>query len=501
MVKETYTPDILNCFVNLSENEVFTPPTVVNELLDILPSELWSNGNIKFLDPCCKTGIFLREIAKRLIIGLESTFPDFDERINHIMTEQLYGIGLSELSTLMSRRTVYCSKNINHENSIVKELFENDWGNIFYEPIPHEFNNNNICIHCGFKKPSSDIELELDFNSHPFLHKDLQEIFGKMKFDVIIGNPPYQIKDGGAASSAKPLYHKFIEQAKKLDPKYITMIIPARWYAGGKGLNEFRNEMLTDERISVIHDFPTTSDCFTGLKIRGGICYFLWDKHHKGDCTVFNHKDNKIISKTTRPLLENNENIFIRYNMGVEILKKVQSKNEKTMDKLVSPRKPFGLATNFSGGSEKKSDKNNILLYKNRSKCYVSNKEIERNQDWLKMYKVIIPYSSPGTDDYPHEISAKPFVIGPNSACTETYLVISPTDNEEIANNIVNYIKTQFFRFLLNLSKSSLHITKDTYRFVPQQNFTKSWSDEDLYEKYNINEDEIEFINSIVKRF
>lgn len=472
MTNDKYKQDILNCMMNLSSEEVFTPPKVANDILNLLPEEIWKNPNIKFLDPCTKSGVFLREIAKRLNIGLKEEIPDLQERINHIMKEQLYGISLSELTALMSRRTLYCSKNANDKYSIAEGIFKNNDGNIHH-------NNKNI--------DDNDIK------------KNIEEIFKGMKFDVIIGNPPYQQQDGGAQKSAKPLYHKFIETAKKLNPTYITMIIPARWYNGGKGLDNFREEMLNDEKLSIIHDFPETSDCFSNLNIRGGVCYFLWDKNHAGDCTVYNHKNGEIIDKSTRPLLEDGAKSFIRFNKSINILKKVKSKNEKTMDELVSPRKPFGLATNFKEFKETSDDENNIKLYRNKSQDYVSKDKILKNAEWIDMYKVFEPYASPGSDDYPHLILSKPIVGYPGTACTETYLVINPTNDENIAKNVALYMETQFFRFMLSLLKSTQHITRKVYAYVPQQDFTKTWTDEMLYSKYGITEEEIKFINTIIK--
>lgn len=459
--------------INLSREEVFTQPKVVNNMLNTLPEDLWTNPNIKFLDPCVKSGVFLREIAKRLNVGLREEFPNLQDRINHIMKEQLYGISLSELTALMSRRTLYCSKSANSKYSIAEGIFKNDSGNIY-----------------------CDLE---NTNDYTFISKIIKEIFEDMKFDVIIGNPPYQEQDGGAQKSAKPLYHKFIETAKKLNPNYITMIIPARWYNGGKGLSDFRKEMLNDNRLSIIHDFPETSDCFSNLNIRGGVCYFLWDKNHEGNCTVYNHKNGEIIDKSTRPLLEDGAKAFIRFNKSINILKKVRSKNEKTMNELVSTRKPFGLATNFEEYKEEKDKEYNIKLYKTRSQAFVSRDKIIKNPEWIDMYKVFEPYASPGSDDYPHLILSKPIVEGPGTACTETYLVINPTNDEDIAKNVATYMETQFFRFMLSLLKSTQHITKNIYSFVPQQDFTKIWTDEMLYKKYGINEEEIKFINTIVK--
>jgi len=320
-----------------------------------------------------------------------------------------------------------------------------------------------------------------------------------MKFDVIIGNPPYQLSDGGAQKSATPIYHSFIEQAIKLNPRFLSMIVPARWYTGGKGLDEFRNQMLGDTRLAEIHDFPETSDCFPGVNIRGGVCYFLWNREHKGYCHISNYKNGIVIDESVRPLLESSSEVFIRYNQAISILHKVKSFNENTMDTFVSARKPFGFATNYTGYSNSKSTKNNILLYRFGDNGYISNADIEKNAEWVESYKVFEPYASPGSDDYPHLVLSQPIVGGPKTACTETYLVIGPFDDEDIAYNVTLYMKTQFFRFMLMLLKSTQHITQKVYAYVPIQDFNQIWTDEKLYLKYGINKAVQSFIDTLIK--
>ncbi len=500
MIETNYNPDVLACLANLSNDEVFTPPKLVNEMLDMLPADLFCNPNIKFLDPACKTGVFLREIAKRLDKGLEKHIPDKQQRINHIFTKQLYGIAITELTALLSRRTVYGSKTANGKYSFC-ESFDNAQGNIYYERIQHTWENGR-CVWCGASQEVYDRGVEAESYAYNFIHTDNPLKFfneGNMKFDVIIGNPPYQLDDGGFGKSAKPIYNLFVEQAKKLSPNYLTMIIPARWYNGGKGLDEFRALMLNDRRIKIIHDFPDTSDCFPGLNIRGGVCYFLWNKDYNGDCEIINYKNGIASKPMKRALLENGNEIFVRYNEAISILNKVRKKDEKKFNKIVSSRNPFGFATNFKEFKPNKDNKHNILLYRFGDNGYVSYDQVKKNHNFIKVWKVLVPYSSPGDDSYPHLILSKPIVAGENTCCTETYLLIGPFVNEKSAKNVASYMTTRFFRFMILLSKSSQHITQKHYVFVPIQDFSEPWTDEKLYKKYGLTEEEIAFIESMIR--
>jgi site-specific DNA-methyltransferase (adenine-specific) len=493
-----YNPDVLLCLANLSNDEVFTPPDVANQMLDILPQELFEDPNATFLDPVCKSGVFLREIAKRLVKGLENKIPDLGERVDHIMKKQLFGVAITELTSLVARRTLYCSKYPNCAYSIAK--FDDPEGNIRFRNIEHTWVNGK-CQYCGAAESEYGDEKRKGKETHAyeFIHSEEPESIFDMKFDVIIGNPPYQMSDGGAQKSATPIYHIFVEIAKKLEPSYISMIIPARWYSGGKGLDSFRRNMLNDNKIKEIHDFPETSDCFPGVNIRGGVCYFLWDKSYSGDCRVVNHKGTDVLDESDRPLLEKNSESFIRYNKAIAILRKVQKFQEDSFSKLVSARKPFGLATNFSDFSLMENANDKIVLYRFRENGYVSAEKIGRNYDWVDKHKVFVPYASPGSDDYPHLILSKPIVAGKNTACTETYLVVGPFESKSEANNVASYMRTQFFRFMLLLLKNTQHITQKIYRFAPIQDFSIAWSDEKLYEQYNITQEEIDFIDSLIK--
>lgn len=479
-------PDVLLCLANLSSDEVFTPPKIANDMLDLLPRELFSSPDSKFLDPACKSGVFLREIVKRLITGLSDSIPDFETRVNHILREQIYGVSITHLTGLISRRTVYCSKDASGKFSACK--FDTSEGNILFHDISHTFDSQGRCIHCGAKITS---------NAYEFIHTLRPEEIFNMKFDVIISNPPYQMSDGGFGASALPVYNKFVEQAVKLAPRYISMIIPARWYAGGKGLDEFRDKMLHDRHIRELHDFPEASDLFTGVQIKGGVCYFLWDRDNEGDCKVFTHKKDVSSQPVTRPLLEDGENIFVRYNEAVSILRKVKDFHESSFADLVSSRKPFRLSTTVKGS--KQSDSDSVKLYGYQDTGYIKRALILQNVDFIDKYKVLISYSYGAGEDFPHQILNKPFIGEPDSCCSETYLVIGPFDDESTCRNVISYIATKFFRFLVMLRKPTQHATKSVYEFVPLQDFSRSWSDPELYAKYNLDEGEIAFIESMIK--
>ena len=493
---DIYNPDVLSCLANLSNDEVFTPPEIANQMLDMLPQDLFSSPDTTFLDPACKSGVFLREIAKRLLTGLESKIPDLQERIDHIFKKQLFGIAITELTSLLSRRGVYCSKYPDSIYSVTQ--FENTDGNIRFKRIDHKWKDSK-CIYCGASQSQYDRDKDLETHAYELIHTIRPEEIFKMKFDVIVGNPPYQLNDGGFGESAKPIYNLFVERAKILNPRYLTMIIPARWYSGGKGLDSFRSEMLNDNRLKVIHDFPETSECFPSVNIRGGVCYFLWERDSNGDCTVYNHKNGMINSKLKRPLLEEGSLTFIRYNEAISILHKVKKFNEPTMDQLVSSRKPFGLATNFSEYTQYADEHNNIKLYRNGGIGYINKEVVTRGKEYINEIKVIVAKASPGSDDYPHLVFSEPIIAENGSICTETYLIVSIVNSEHEARNLKKYISTKFFRFLVLLIKNTQDVPKRVYSYVPQQDFSIEWNDENLYEKYKISNAEIEFINTLVK--
>jgi site-specific DNA-methyltransferase (adenine-specific) len=491
-----YNPDVLSCLANLSNDEVFTPPEIANKIIDLLPQNLFENKNTTFLDPGCKSGIFLREIGRRLLKGLEKEIPNKQERINHIYTKQLYALPITELTSLLSRRSIYCSKKANGKYSITQG-FDNEQGNILFKKTNHTWVNGR-CTFCGASENVNSRDSSLEAHAYSFLHTSKPKEIFNMKFDVIISNPPYQLSTGGSGVQAVPIYNKFVDQAKKLNPRYIAMVIPARWFSGGFGLDGFRKSMLDEKKIREIHDFPEAMDVFPGVQIKGGVCYFLWDSNYDGECVVTTNWPGKRGTPLKRPLLENGFDYFIRYNEAVSIIKKISAFNELTMDTITSSQKPFGLGTAYTPRKDKKSI-DDIKVYGSTGIGFCSIDDISINKEHIDNPKVFIAAAGSGSDKFPHPILGKPITPELRSVCTETYIFFASLKSQQECKNLKLYISTTFFRFLVMLLKPTQHALKKVYRLVPIQDFSEEWSDEKLFKKYNISSDEIAFIDSLIR--
>lgn len=511
-ILQGYNPDVLTCIANLSSDEVFTPPELANQMLDTLEQSwandnggenLWTRSDVTFLDPSCKSGVFLREIVKRLSEGLAREIPDLTERINHIVTKQVFGIGITELTSLLTRRSVYCSKKANGIHSIAR-TFPNDMGNIWFERTEHTWVGPK-CKYCSVRKDVFGREADRETYAYKFIHLDdvkvqVSELFGgKMKFDVVIGNPPYQMKDGAGGTSDSMIFHLFVEQAMNLEPRYLSMVIPSRWLAGGRGLDDFRKEMLGSKKMINLVDYPVSKEVFSSVEVKGGICYFLMAPDYQGDCKVTMVRGG---DSTTSVRQLDEFDVFVRDTRSVEILRKVLKFKEKSINEILTPDTPFGIATNFTEFHETKR-KSDITLYYGkggkRATAYINEAIIEKNKHLIDKWKVLVPEAgSDGGQKIPDSVLGKPWLCPPSSACTQTFLAFY-VDTESEANSLESYYRTKFFRHLVSLRKLTQHALRSTYTWVPQQTWDQEWTDEKLYKKYGLTQDEIAFIENVIR--
>ncbi len=535
MPRVEYNPDVLNCIANLSSDEVFTPPVLANQMLDLLPKELFQSTETTFLDPFTKSGVFLREIVKRLV---EAQLPGYQQRVSeieekdttteedktymaklhqvvdHILKKQVFGIALTELTSYLSRRSLYCSKDAAGEHSVAH--FSTHEGNVLYTALRHTWIGGIVrdhkrvhgkCKYCGASQDVYDRGDVAEQYAYQFIHTEHPEtIFNNMRFDVIIGNPPYQLKDGGGSgSSAVPLYHKFVEQAKKLRPRYLSMIIPSRWMTGGKGLDSFRAIMIADRHIRVIHDFLDSSHCFSGVSIEGGVCYFLWNSQSEGMCDYTLHQADGAIVHAQKYLDEEGTiDIVIRDPKIMSILEKVQSKNETSFETLVSTRNPFKILEDITSITCKQKSEHKLFCLENRTRTTLNLKdtyEIKSGQEYLGHYKLFMSKADGAAGQIGNPIPARILgraVLGDKETiCSETFLTIGPFSSKKECDFVSKYMQTKFFRFLVGIRKNK-NMTHETYLYAPIQDFTKIWTDAELYKKYDLNASEIAYIETMI---
>lgn len=505
-----HNPDVLSCIANLSNDEVFTPPEFANRMLDSLEvawaeshegESIWSNPTVTFLDPFTKSGIFLREIVGRLNIGLAVEMPNIQARVDHILTKQVFGIGITTLTSLLSRRSVYCSKDATGPHSIATS-FERDWGNIWFQRTEHTWAGER-CGYCGAGKVEFDRAGDYETHAYAFIHAAdirtrIKQMFGDdMQFDVIVGNPPYQLDDGGFGTSAAPIYQLFVQKALELEPRYALFVTPSRWFAGGKGLDAYREKMLGDRRMRSIVDYPKLFEAFPGVKIRGGISYFLWSRDYNGPCSVQTMWDGRPLGSEVSRYLDAYD-VLVRRNEAVPILDKVRARMEPTLESRVSSRKPFGLATNFKGATTPEGMKDPIRLLANQRVDWIERDGISVNAAWIDEWKVLMTRVQGTSAAIETKFLSKPIVVGPGTACTETYLVAGHFTSKSEADAYAQYLRTRFVRFLVSLRKPTQDAARGVYGFVPDLPRNEVWSDAKLYDRYELSLEEIAFLESQV---
>lgn len=505
-------PDVLTCIANLSNDEVFTPPEFANRMLDTLAeawaanndgANIWADSTVTFLDPFTKSGVFLREITTRLIAGLAAEIPDLQTRVDHILIRQVFGIAITRLTSLLARRSLYCSKHANGDHSVAKG-FPTESGNVWFERTEHSWQNTK-CEFCGAPRALFERKPELENHAYAFIHTNdikarIGELFGAdMQFDVIIGNPPYQMTGGAGGTSDSSIYHLFVEQAVKLEPRYVTMVIPSRWMAGGRGMDDFRRAFLGGGHLKELVDFPASYEVFPGVEIKAGICYFLWDKAHTDDCNVTTIRGGDVIGPIPRKL--NEYDIFVRDERAVSILHKVLDHGEISINTILTRDTAFGFASNFNDFHDAERPRDIPLYFIRKMKRgvgYINREAVTKNTHLIDNWKVLIPEAYNGGDRIPHQIVGKSLIAPPPSVCTQSYLVFYVSSRDE-AESVQSYYITRFFRFLVSQRKITQHALHSTYLWVPLQTWDRIWTDEMLYQKYGITAEEQAYIESQVR--
>jgi len=507
-------PDVLTCIANLSNDEVFTPPEFADRMLDTLAeawaaghngADIWADSSVRFLDPCTKSGVFLRQITKRLTKGLEHEIPNLEERIDHILTRQVFGIGITHLTSLLARRSVYCSKHARGAHSIAKS-FDDDDGNIWFERTEHTWVDGR-CRFCGASQKILDRGEGQETHAYAFIHTDgikarIAELFGDdVQFDVIIGNPPYQLQSDGGTRDV-PIYQHFVEQAKRLAPRYLAMVIPSRWMASGLGLSEFRRTMLSDTRIRDLVDYPNAAEVFPSVGINGGACYFLWDSMHDGHCNVTMVWGGAVVGPIARSLSE--FDVLIRDGRAIPILHKVLAKGEPSVNTILARDKEFGWTSNFNGFHESQQPGDVPLYYirsMKRGKGFIGRDAVTKSTHLIDTWKLLVPKVGSGREREKSGVDlvlGPPLIAPPPSVCTQSFLFFHVASAEQV-RSVRSYYATRFFRFLVSLRKITQDATHSTYSWVPMQTWDRTWTDDELYAKYGLDDDEISFIESTIR--
>ena len=506
-----HVPDVLETISQIAADDVYTPPKIANAVLDLLPAEVWtSHPEYRWLDPGCKSGVFLREAYRRLMIGLSVRYPNAQERRNHILKNMLHAEPTTALNGLMTRRSLYQTTDATGANILDSALerlhvkFENEQGNAPFIETRHRLDKlGKACVLC--KAPASLIRSRRENFAYSFIHNiDKQEEMADMKFDVIVGNPPYQIgmedAEGNKVANITPLYNLFVEQAISLEPKYIAMITPSRWFGGGKGLASFRAKMIKDRRLRFITDIPDATEVFPTVEIKGGVSYFLWDRDWSGDCTFSTFQNGRIQASQSLHLAKYGD-VILRDIFGSRIVDKIlkSAHYRDGLHNVVSFRDPFGqsLTSNFKDFKEEPFP-NSIPLIFNNKVGHVSSKQLERNLDWVDKWKVIIPKASDGTSRESATVLGEPIALAPGSACTQSYLVAGTFESKKETANYARYLTTKFCRFLVLQKKMTQNMTGAMFSFVPALDWTKPWDDKTLFELFELTKEEIAYIERIV---
>ena len=485
-------------FNRMSESEVITPSNVCDEMVGLLPEdglkEIVSN-QYKLLDIASKSGEYAVSLYKRLTSELGYSHED--------VRDIIYAVPTSSIAYEFTRR-FYEILDLNIENIAMKF---NAYDLINIQDDKDEVDYKKISEILKQKKTFSKITLE----------DKIKVGEETVKFGTVIGNPPYQMSDGGAQASAKPIYQHFVSIGKSLASDYTCFITPSRWFAGGKGLDNFRNQMLNDNTMKELHDFLTPEDVFPNTNNRGGVCHFINDfSKTDSEVTVVTHKDNHIISRIKRNLLIDGVDIFIRDSIAVCIIKKIFNEcYDENFSSMVSTRKPFGIESNIIKTDMFKQSCDNlnepiICIGKNKCIGYIEKKHVKSHEDWIDKWKVYVPRANNlGTELNDDNLNS--FVGEPNSICTESYIVVGAgtINDKNSAINVSKYLTTKFVRFMHKQAKASQDASSKTYRFIPMEDFTSEsdidWSksineiDEQLFDKYGLSMEERKHIKSSIK--